>query len=479
MARQNCPRIVIAALRGGSGKTVLSLGIIVALRKRGLEIVPFKKGPDYIDAGWLALAARQPCYNLDPFLMGKEKVLSSFQSRVKEGECAVIEGNRGLFDGTDEVGTHSTGELAKMLQTPVILVVDCSKVTRTVAAMILGCQKFDPAVDIKGVILNQIARSRHEIMVRNTVEHYCGLPVIGALPRVKDGRLPERHMGLTPHFEHQGSIEASIVIGSMVEKHVDIDKLWEIAEKAPPLAVKRRAGENLSLSTYEQPSVGVIRDSAFQFYYPENLEALVQHGAKLIDISPLRDTELPEIDALYIGGGFPETHAELLAKNKGFAESLRAGVERGLPVYAECGGLMYLGRSLSVDNTVYPMAGVLPVDFCLGKRPQGHGYTEIMVDKTNPYFAHGSVLKGHEFHYSRVVAWERNSGMYLAFLVRRGYGVDGKGDGFCYKNVLATYTHIHALGVRKWAGAVVKRALEYRRVPNPSVSKRLAAVAKV
>ncbi|HED00119.1 MAG TPA: cobyrinate a,c-diamide synthase [Proteobacteria bacterium] len=479
MIQRYSPRVAIAALRGGSGKTILSLGIIVALRNKGFKIVPFKKGPDYIDAGWLTLAAEHPCYNLDPFLMGKERVISSFQLRVDEGECAIIEGNRGLYDGTDEAGTYSTAELAKMLQTPLILVVDCSKVTRTVAAMILGCQKFDPAVDIRGIILNQIARSRHEAMVRSTVEHYCGLPVIGALPRVKEGRLPERHMGLTPHFEHQSSIDAAMAIGSMVEKYVDLDKLWEIAVQSPPLLVDEPVKERLSIKSYKQPSIGLIRDSAFQFYYPENLQELVKYGARLIDVSPLRDTQLPELDALYIGGGFPETHAELLAANKNFAGSLRARVEDGLPVYAECGGLIYLGRSISIDNTVYPMAGVLPVDFCLGKRPQGHGYTEMLVDKPNPYFACGSVLRGHEFHYSRVVAWEKNTGVYMAFSVNRGYGVDGERDGFCYKNVLATYTHLHALGIREWAGAVLRRALDYKRILTQSPLKLLASAVKV
>lgn len=453
------PRIAIAALKGGAGKTVISTGIIMALRHRGLKIVPFKKGPDYIDAGWLALAAQRPCYNLDPFLMEKEQVLLSFKSRARTGECAIIEGNRGLYDGTDEAGTYSTAELSKLLEAPVILVLDCSKVTRTAAAMVLGCQKFDPAVSIKGVILNQIARSRHEAMIRNTIEQYCGLPVIGALPRLPEGELPERHMGLTPIFEHGASSQALVSIKNIVESYVDLDKL---------LSISREAGciEDCTHKYFERPAikanVGIIRDSAFQFYYPENLEEIARNGAGLVDISPLRDSRLPDLDALYIGGGFPETHAELLAANRSFADSLRTKVEAGLPVYAECGGLIYLGRSITVNGTVYPMSGILPVDFHMGRKPQGHGYTEMVAEYSNPFFSLGRVLKGHEFHYSRVHKWDKGTGMYMALRVKRGHGVDGERDGFCYKNVFATYMHIHALGIREWAESILKRAVEFR-----------------
>ncbi|MFH1148804.1 MAG: cobyrinate a,c-diamide synthase [Pseudomonadota bacterium] len=457
----NYPRIAIAALKGGAGKTVLSAGIIMALRKRGFGVVPFKKGPDYIDAGWLALAANQPCYNLDPFLMEKDRILSSFLSRMKEGQFAIIEGNRGLFDGTDEAGTYSTAELAKLLQTPVILIVDCTKVTRTAAAMVLGCVKFDPSIEIKGVILNQIAGSRHETMVRNTIEHYCGIPVIGAIPRLRGGELPERHMGLVPHLEHEASIQALSAISETVDQNIDIERLTDLALQAGPLD----AGPGMTcacLGADARVAVGVIRDSAFQFYYPENLEDLVRNGADLVDISPLRDREVPEIDALYIGGGFPETHAEVLAANRTFADSMRAKVDKGLPVYAECGGLIYLGRSITIDGAAYPMSGVLPIDLCLGKKPQGHGYTELVVDRENPYFSPGHILRGHEFHYSRVQKWDRQSGMYMAFRIKRGYGVDGERDGFCYKNVLATYTHIHALGMVEWADIIMKKAREHK-----------------
>lgn len=437
----------------------------MALKKKGVSVVPFKKGPDYIDAGWLSLAADRPCYNLDPFLMDKDRIISSFVSRMKEGQFAVVEGNRGLFDGTDEAGTYSTAELAKLLRTPVILIVDCTKVTRTAAAMVFGCVKFDPSLEIKGVILNQIARSRHEIIVRNTIEHYCGIPVIGAIPRLRSGELPERHMGLVTHLEHEASTQALGAISEMAEQYVDIQRLIDLASKTAPLEACQDV-PCISPAADSRIVIGVVRDSAFQFYYPENLEELVRNGADLVDISPLRDKELPEMDGLYIGGGFPETHAEILAANRTFADSMRTKVEEGLPVYAECGGLIYLGRSITIDGAAYPMSGILPIDLSLGKKPQGHGYTELEVDRENPYFPSGLTLRGHEFHYSRVHKWDRHSGIYLAFRVKRGHGIDGERDGFCYRNVLATYTHVHALGMNEWAKIVANKAREHRDARN-------------
>lgn len=458
-----CPRLVFSALRGNSGKTFLTVGVGACLRNRGKRIVPFKKGPDYIDAAWLGMATGRPCHNLDIFLMGREGVFSSFLARLPQTDGVLVEGNRGLFDGMNREGSYSTAELAKMLQMPVILIVDCSMTTRTVAAMLLGCQHFDPEVAIKGVILNRIGGARHETIVRSAIEDNCGVPVLGAVPRIAGGAFPERHMGLVPPPEHPGASLAVAEAARIAARYIDIDRLWEIAEGSPPLTLPDLKGEEAAWSACpsRQPRIGFIRDSAFWFYYPDNLEALERLGASLVECSALDDEELPPIDALYIGGGFPETHAESLAANVSFRRSLHEAVERGLPVYAECGGLMYLGEKLIVGEKAFPMVGVFPLDFVLDRRPQGHGYTIIEVDQPNPYFPTGEILHGHEFHYSHILDWKEEM-FTLAFNVRRGYGINGRKDGLCYKNVLATYSHLHASGAKRWASALFEQALFYK-----------------
>jgi cobyrinic acid a,c-diamide synthase len=458
------PRIVFSALRGNSGKTLLTVGVGACLRHRGKAVSPFKKGPDYIDAAWLEMATGHPCYNLDLFLMEREGLVSSFSTRVRQTDGALVEGNRGLFDGMDREGSYSTAELAKLLQAPVILVVDCSMATRTVAAMILGCQHFDPQVAIKGVILNRIGGTRHESIVRSAIEDRCGVAVLGAVPKIKGGVFPERHMGLVPPREHPGAARAINEAARIVDRYVDVDRLWEIAQGAPAVYfddLDSREGEQFVCPS-RQPRIGFIRDSAFWFYYPDNLEVLEKLGASLVECSALNDRELPPVDALYIGGGFPETHAASLAANAGFRKSLREAVETGLPVYAECGGLMYLGKELTVEEKIFPMAGVFPLRFVLDRSPQGHGYTILEVDTPNPYFPTGEILHGHEFHYSHISDWEEGS-FTFAFNVRRGYGIHGRRDGLCYRNVLATYSHLHAVGAKGWAKALWEQAISYNK----------------
>jgi cobyrinic acid a,c-diamide synthase len=529
MLNFSIPRIVVSALRGGSGKTILSLSLIALWHKKGIKSIPFKKGPDFIDAGWLAKASGSPCYNLDLFMMSPEQVLQSFISHtcmstkdpqnpplppsfakggdtplnplliegkippLKKGDAggfckqiAIIEGNRGLFDGVDHKGTYSTAELAKLLKAPVIMIIDCTKATNTIAAMVLGIQKMDTKVSIKGIVLNNIATGRQESLIRKSIWEKCKLPVLGAIPRLKKDPFPERHMGLTPFHEHKEirkSINTVIEIG---EKYLDIESIWKIAKKAVPLSPPSPSrGEGKGGGERSSLKIGVIKDSAFQFYYPENFEELEKLGAKLINISALQAKQLPDIDLLYIGGGFPETHAIALANNTVFKNSLRRAVENGLPVYAECGGLMYLGKSITLKNKSYPMAGVLPITFSLEKKPQAHGYTILEVKKTNPYFTKNSVLKGHEFHYSRVLDIEKHKNLpsprfdkggmvmtrrggfseqiYMAFKVHRGEGIKDGMDGICYKNVLATYTHLHALGTTEWASGLINRAREFKK----------------
>jgi cobyrinic acid a,c-diamide synthase len=476
------PRILIAGLRGGGGKTLTSLGIAAAWRKRGRSVAPFKKGPDYIDAAWLSKAAGRPCRNLDLFLMSPPTILLSFTASAAAADAALIEGNRGLYDGMDARGTYSTAELAKLLHCPVVLTVDCVKSTRTLAACVLGCQRLDPQVPIAGVILNQTAGPRHESLIRETIAEICGLPVLGALGRLPEELFPQRHLGLVPPQEHDQVARAIRQVADVAEQGLDLEALWDVARQAPaltpgaeekgdsphlceaPFGPFRQMGTVPFFRTCPKPEaarIGVFRDAAFQFYYPENLEALAREGARVIEISPLRDAGLPDVDALYIGGGFPETLAPALAENRSFLESLHRAIEKDLPVYAECGGAVFLGRQLVVDAKRYPMAAVLPVTFAFGAKPQGHGYTELETVQDNPFFPVGEVLRGHEFHYTFMQFPEENK-LTFAFRVRRGFGFDGKRDGLCHRNVLASYMHVHALGTESWAPALVRAAVDFK-----------------
>lgn len=470
------PRVLLAALRGGAGKTVLSVGIIAALCNAGKKVVPFKKGPDYIDAGWLAMAAGRPCYNLDTFLADDCLVCRSFLFHTSHShtDLAFIEGNRGLYDGLDVDGSTSTAALSRLLNAPVILCLDCTKSTRTLAAVVLGCLHFEPEVQIKGLILNRVAGSRHETIIRQSIEKHCGVPVIGALPKLLSKDFPERHMGLIPTAEHarvKTSIQAA---ANAVAQYVNLTDVLSIAQSAqkkplscpgPMLAPDASSSHGPKIRKHQEncivPRIGIVRDSAFQFYYPDNIASLEKAGAELVYISPLTDTELPGIDGLYIGGGFPETHAGELAANEKFRNAIRAAAESGLPIYAECGGLMYLGESLELDRS-YPMAGVLPIVFGFSKKPQGHGYTIARVDHPNPFYEVGTVIKGHEFHYSKVLEW-RGGDQEMVFAMEKGRGIRNNRDGICFKNVFATYTHIHSLGMPRWAETLVHLARGQRK----------------
>ncbi len=461
--KSNIPRLVVAALKGGAGKTFLTIGLIAALRQRGLSLGVFKKGPDYIDAGWLGLAAKRDCFNLDAFLFDRDVIEASFLYRTSAADAAIVEGNRGLFDGTDAQGSYSTAELAKLLGAPVILVVDATKMTRTAAALVLGCQALDPEVNLRGIILNKVAGPRHDRVLRESIEQAASIPVIGSVGKLPMKSFPQRHLGLLPLHEHPGALQFVEEAAEVARASIDLDRVLEIARSAGelsghgPTALWEDHGENGPTDL----RIGVLRDSAFQFYYPENLEALEAKGASVVQISALDHRDLPDLDALYIGGGFPETHADKLARNTLFKDSLRRAVSLGLPVYAECGGLMYLSRNLCVDDNVYPMAGVLQVDTVLETKPQGHGYVRAEVTRTNPFYPKGTIVTGHEFHYSWVRGLEEAQTS-CAFKILRGHGLDGTRDGICTANVLATYVHVHALGEPQWAEGIVRRATAFR-----------------
>ncbi|NLA41344.1 MAG: cobyrinate a,c-diamide synthase [Smithella sp.] len=459
---QQRPRFIMAALRGGAGKTTLSVAMTVALREQGIAVTPFKKGPDYIDAAWLSRAASGPAFNLDTYLMRPERVVQSFSRHAAKNGVSVVEGNRGLFDGVNAAGEFSTAELAKLLHAPVILIVDCDKVTRTAAAMVLGCLHLDPAVDIRGVILSRVNGNRHASVIRRSIEEETGLPVYGMVPRLPDLPFVQRRPGLVPPAEHAHVRRALDTVGAIARDYLDIRSLVEVAQSAPPWKVGAFPKAATRGRNRGNPvTIGVISDAAFQFYYTENLEALTDRGARVIRISALADAVLPPVDALYIGGGFPESHAEKLAANESFRLCVKQAAEDGLPVYAEGGGFIYLSESLTVGGRCYPMAGALPVTFGMEDRPQGHGYTALAVDRENPFFSPGTRITGHEFRYCRILS-RREEGTHTAFRVLKGTGIDGQREGLCRKNVLAVFTHIHALGTPEWADALMAGAKPYR-----------------
>lgn len=450
--RVTAPRLTVAGLAGDGGKTFVSLGLIRALRARGLTVAPYKKGPDFIDSAWLGAAAGRPGRNLDTFLMPSEGLGASLE-RACDASLILIEGNRGLFDGMDERGSHSTAVLARRLGSPVLLVVDVSKVTRTAAALVLGCRAFDPDLALAGVVLNRVATPRQESLVRAAIESATGVSVVGAIPRLNGGGpLPGRHLGLVTAIEHPAAAEAMASAEEAVTSSVNVESVLDLARAAPPFDLPVAAPPTPG----EPVRVAVVRDEAFSFYYPENLEALAAGGARLTFVSPLRDEGIPDVEAVYIGGGFPELYAEGIARSRAFAESLRAADRKGVPIFAECGGLMLLARELRVAGQAFPMAGILDLVVEQTGRPQGHGYVSGGVDGTNPFFSAGSALKGHEFHYSRVVSGADASRTVVR--LDRGTGLEGRRDGIVRGNVWASYLHLHALATPAWAAGLLSAA---------------------
>ncbi len=455
------PRVIISGLKGGSGKTIISLALARYFSSLNLKTRVFKKGPDYIDAGWLTRASGYMASNLDPFFMSEEDIKYLFLKKVVGFDLAIIEGNRGLFDGKDIDGSCSTAQLASVLSAPVILVIDCTKMTRTVVALINGCKYFEPEVDIKGVIFNNTGGERHRKILTRCVEKYTDVKVIGALPRFNFSLITERHMGLVSDKE----IEAEKIIDHITENVVsflDMDLVKQIAESSVPLEFYSKEFWFDKKSEYKGVNIGIVKDASLWFYYPENLEALERCGAKLVDVSLLSDKPWPEIHGLYLGGGFPETLAESLAKNEKIKFHILELANKNLPIYAECGGLMYLCKSLIYKEKMYPMVGIFPIDIELCKKPQGHGYTRVKVIEKNPFFQLGDCFTGHEFHYSRCIT--DNKDMKFCFYMERGVGIGSKRDGLIFKNILACYNHLHIFSNPKWALNFVKAALNFKKI---------------
>ncbi len=443
------PRIVISAPHRSSGKSTLSLGLCAAFRKRATVVQPFKKGPDFIDPMWLTAAAGRECRNLDFFIMGGEKILETFGTASRGAELSVVEGNMGLYDGLDLGGADSTAALARLLGAPVLLVVNARRMTRGIAPLVLGHETFEPDTKIAGVILNRVRGARHEKKLREALSRYCTAEVVGAIPDDQALFIEERHLGLTPVREDKRLPPVIEKIAEAVGRYVDLDRVLAMARAGAPMD---QAPEFSTELPPPDVRIGLASDPAFTFYYPENLLALHQAGAELVPFHTFQDPHLPAVDALYIGGGFPEIFMAELERNASLRAEIRKVVKAGMPIYAECGGLMYLSRSITYRGQTRSMVGALPCDVTMHRRPKGHGYVILETTGEAPWLAAGREVRAHEFHHSTLT----NVGQAAyAFRLKRGQGIDGSHDGLLHKNVLAAYTHIHASGDPHWARAFV------------------------
>ncbi|MBI4989887.1 MAG: cobyrinate a,c-diamide synthase [Rhodocyclales bacterium] len=454
-------RFLISAAHKSSGKTTISLGLAAALRGRGLTVQTFKKGPDYIDPIWLGLAGGRPCRNLDFYLQPYEEILDSFSRYGANADVALVEGNKGLYDGLDLAGSNSNAALAELLGLPVVLVLDARGMTRGIAPLILGYQAFDRNIRIAGVILNRLGGTRHEAKLRAVIEHYTDVPVLGAVLENPELAIVERHLGLMPANEAAAAEARIAAIAKTVSGQVDIERLLQVTATDKPLRPAIAAAAAAEQPTLRVPQglplvVGIARDPAFGFYYADDLDALRQAGAELVFFSPIADKALPEVDALFLGGGFPECFMRELEANRGMRESVRSAIEAGLPAYAECGGLMYLARSLTWRGEKRAMAGVIAADVLMHEKPVGRGYVRLAPTAAHPWLPAGShpdEIPAHEFHYSSLE--NLDPATRFAYAVKRGHGADGRHDGIVHKNLLASYTHLRSAGSCNWAARFV------------------------
>jgi cobyrinic acid a,c-diamide synthase len=462
---RNPRRLMVSATHKSSGKTTVSVGLCRALRERGLVVQPFKKGPDYIDPMWLTAATDRRCRNLDPYLSDNAEYRETFCRHAAEADISIVEGNMGLHDGLDIDGSDSNAALAKVLGLPVILVVDARGMTRGIAPLILGYQAFDRDVRIAGVILNNLKGSRHEAKLRLVIEHYTDVKVLGAVhcdPRLA---IVERHLGLMPSNEADRADERVAAIGSIVGRQVDLDGVLRAAADVRPLAAARPVALPALPAAESDLRIGVAQDRAFGFYYADDLDALRAAGATLVGIDTLADAQLPNVDGLFIGGGFPEIFAAELEANTALRTRIRAAIDAGLPVYAECGGLMYLARTLTHKGQTHRMVGAIPGDVVMHERPVGRGYVNLEETADFPWAgakAAGAAVRAHEFHYSSIENLPAE--LRYAYSVKRGHGVDGRRDGIIVNNVLASYAHLRSSGGGQWAARFVDfvRHADYR-----------------
>lgn len=462
-------RLVIAGVQSGAGKTTIATGLMAALAHRQ-RVQPFKVGPDYIDPSYHTRVCARPSRNLDTWMVPEWAVRDLFERACCGADIAIVEGVMGLFDGrTGEGEAGSTAQVAKLLHAPVVLVVDAGKIARSAAAIVAGFEIFDPDVHLAGVILNRVASPRHYEAVAGPIEREAHLPILGYLPRDESLALPERYLGLIPTLE--GSVADNYFEGLRLacERTIDVGRLERIAEAAPPLTVRepstaggegrsRQGSRSRKLFPEERPApmlrIAVARDRAFSFYYEDNLDLLRAWGAEIVEFSPLADAALPEgTAAVYLGGGFPELFASGLAANLPMLNALRGAAARGMPIYAECGGLMYLGEQLTdAEDRAHPMVGVVPARSSMFGARLTLGYRELQTLRASPALDSGERVRAHEFHWS--VADAAPTAETAAYAVGDG----GRLEGYCGGSVLASYMHLHFAAAPAIAPRIVAAA---------------------
>lgn len=434
------PRLVFAGTASGVGKTTVAMAVIAAFTGRGLTVAPFKAGPDYIDPTFHALAAGRPCRNLDGWILPHENLRALFARASTNADLSIVEGVMGLFDGRNEAGeSGSTAELAKLLQAPVVLVLDVGKQARSAAATARGFQAFDPAVPLAGFVLNRVGSERHARLVRREVEAATGLPVLGVLPKSAKVALPERHLGLVPTQELGRAQEVLGQLSELAGQHLDLDGLLAAARQAGPILVETPELFPSEPLKSVNSGLAVARDEAFSFYYEDNLDLLAAFGARLLPFSPLRDAALPpDTGGLYLGGGFPELFAARLAANGALLADVRRAAADGMPIYAECGGLMYLAEALTdFEGSRHRMAGLLPCEVAMTDRRTALGYVRLRTQRNTLLCPAKTELRGHEFHWSRLSAGGEQANAYEII------EPSPRSEGFANGNVLASYVHLH------------------------------------
>ena len=432
----------ISAAHKSSGKTIISLGLCRAISNLNSKVQSFKKGPDYIDPIWLAKASHQPCYNLDFFNMSSEEILDLYNNHSATSDVSIVEGNKGLFDGMSVDGGDANADLAKLLNLPVILVIDTNGMTRGIAPLLQGYQNFDHGVNIQGVILNKVGGDRHESKLINAIEHYTDLKVYGSVQRNKELDIDERHLGLIPANEDDKSEIKINRISEIIADSINIKKI--LSDTPNNIVSQSKPRESIPSSL----TIAIPRDAAFGFYYQDDLALFEKLGTKISYFDAIRDSKLPECDGLFIGGGFPEMSLKELSSNKSLLTDIQNKINAGLPAYAECGGLMYLTNNIEYLDRSFPMVGVINANTVMTQRPVGRGYVEIEPTDSHPWKDVSRKISAHEFHYSRLenIATDYE----YAYNVLRGEGINNKKDGIITKNLLATYSHLRSVGGNLW-----------------------------
>lgn len=457
------PRLILAGDRSSAGKTTISTGVMSLLHERGMKVQPFKVGLDYIDPSYHSLATGRQGENLDGYLMSGQAIVEAFQHSAGGSDIAIIEGVRGLYEGLEALSDiGSTAQIAKILKAPVVLVLDAQSITRSTAAIVKGYKDFDKGINFKGVILNKVGSDRHAEKATAAIQKYTGVEVLGAIPRNKGMSLTMRHLGLVPAREGASRVDdfdARISkIKEIIGEHVNLDRLLEIANGAPKL----RTGKQ-SIFKQEKSAgvrIGVALDEAFNFYYKDNVDLLQLKGAEVVYFSPLHDREIPDVDGLIIGGGYPEFFARELSDNGSMRKSIADASVNGMPIYAECGGMMYLTSALEDEHgKKFDMVGVMGGVASM-KHIRHIGYVAGQLEKDTPIGEKGTFFKGHEFHYSVITDVPFDAK--FAYRMDRGTGIKDGLDGMLTNNTLGSYTHLHAASYVPFARSFVDACVEHK-----------------